>query len=138
VAKTLAFAGRMALIGIHDVTISSFAPYPGSELFNGLREAGRIPALSDEFFHQMMSYGDITHSVSWSECFSDRELAIYRLLGTLIFYLASFARRPIRLFRLAANILRGRSESKLEWGLIAMARRLRGARQDTGCSREAA
>ena len=131
-AQTLAFAGRMALIGIHDVTISSFAPYPGSELFQGLRDTGRIPALNDDFFHNMMSYGDITRSVSWSESISNHELAAYRLLGTLTFYALSFARRPVRLYRLCRNILRGRSESKLEWGLLALARRLFGARQEAG------
>src|SRR5581483_6322628 len=127
VLETMRFMIRMALIGVHDVTVSSFAPYPGSELYEELRANGRIAELSDTFFHDMMSYGDITRSVSWSEHFGGAKLALYRIVATLAFYLISFAGRPVRIFRLVRNIIRGRSESKLEWGLLALGRRVRGA-----------
>ena len=48
--QTVRFLARMGFAGVHDMSISLFSPYPGSELYHKLRKSGKIPELSDEYF----------------------------------------------------------------------------------------
>lgn len=130
--ESLAFVASMAALGIHDVSITSFSPYPGSELFEGLRQAGRIPELDDAYYEGLASYTDVADAVSWSEHVTGRELAIYRVGGMLAFYGVSFLRRPWRPFKILGNVVRRRQESRLEMSLVDMLARLQGAQPTRG------
>ena len=50
----------MARIGVHDASVWTFSPYPGSELFERLRAAGRLPRLDDDYYASLLSYSDVS------------------------------------------------------------------------------
>jgi anaerobic magnesium-protoporphyrin IX monomethyl ester cyclase len=43
IRESIYFIIRMAWVGIHDVSVYLFVPYPGSELFQDLQASGKIP-----------------------------------------------------------------------------------------------
>jgi len=118
--ETWGFLKEMALMGVHDVYIACFSPYPGSELFNQLYEAGQIKEMNDDYFFKLTSFSDISYSHSYSPHLSHRRLTFYRLGGMLLFYTLSYLIRPTRLFRTLWNLLRGREESRGEMTLRQM------------------
>src|SRR4029450_3219595 len=79
--QTVRFLFRMGKAGVHDMSISLFSPYPGSELYHELRKSGRIPVLSDEYFLGLCAYKDFAQSVSYTDGLSPRVLNLYRILG---------------------------------------------------------
>ncbi|MBF0626076.1 MAG: B12-binding domain-containing radical SAM protein [Magnetococcales bacterium] len=125
--KSLGFILRMSiLIGIHDVSVYPFSPYPGSALFQQLYDQGRLPeALSDRWYLSL-SYAEFSALQSYSEHFSRRQLRIYQLLGYLAFYGTTFLARPIRIYRLIRNLITGRHESKGETIIALFLRRFFG------------
>ncbi|MBI5162649.1 MAG: B12-binding domain-containing radical SAM protein [Magnetospirillum sp.] len=125
VRQTLWFCVRMALAGVHDMSISPFSPYPGSELFEDMRAAGRIPDLTDAYFFSLAAYTDITTTTSCSEHISDKALGRYRLWGMLLFYAVLYLGRPWRLVRTIRNVFSDQQESRLEMSLRDLVVRLR-------------
>ena len=117
VLETLRFCVEMAAIGVHDMSISPFSPYPGSELFDDMRRAGRIATLSDEYFYSLAAYTDLTTTISCSEHLSDRAVAFYRIAGMVLFYAVQYVARPWRAIRTARNIFSRHQESRLEMSL---------------------
>lgn len=121
---TMKFLAQIAWLGVHETTITGYIPYPGTELYDGLRNDGRIGEFSDEYFWSLATTSNIKKSVSWSAHISHRALARYRLFGLLWFYGISFARRPRRFFKPLVNVLLGRpEESRMEGSLRALLRR---------------
>lgn len=123
--ETLAFIARMARDGVHDVSVWTFSPYPGSQLFDELRAAGRIPALDDDYFTSLLSYSNLGGAVSYDEHFSSRALERYRLAGMSLFYLTSYLTHPSRPLRSLHNVARHRYESRMEMALANLLRRRR-------------
>jgi radical SAM superfamily enzyme YgiQ (UPF0313 family) len=126
--QTVRFLARMGLAGVHDMSISLFSPYPGSELYHELRDSGRIPDLSTEYFLSLGAYKDFAQSVSYTEGLSPNTLNRYRIMGFLVFYGMQYLTRPWRIARLFANLLGGRQESRLDKSLQDFADRLRNRR----------
>jgi len=123
--ETLLFCVQLAVIGLHDLSISPFSPYPGSELFSGLRQTGRIKQLTDNYFYSLAAYTDLTKTVSLSEHVSDRALGFYRIFGMLLFYGVSYLVRPWRILTILRNVLFSETqESRLEMSLRDMVKRL--------------
>ena len=112
--ETIRFCNELAGIGIHDVNVGPFCPYPGSELFAQLQREGRLGVLDDHYFQMLALYADLTRSRSWSEHVSDRQLLLFRHLAMATFYGHSFARRPLRLLSLFGNVYSGRHQSRLD------------------------
>ena len=127
--QTVRFLARMGFAGVHDMSISLFSPYPGSELYHDLRKAGRIPELSDEYFLSLGAYKDFSMSVSYTDGLSPGVLNFYRILGFLVFYGIQYTVRPWRLVRLFQNLLHHRQESRLDKSLQDLADRIRNRRR---------
>ena len=123
--QPLSFVNDAAVMGVDDVYLASFAPYPGSELFDQLHENGQISTLNDEYFLNLQSLSDILHSHSYSQHISHRMLTFYRLFGISMFYIIRFILHPKRIFRLFVNIIKKREETKLDMALIRMIDRFR-------------
>ncbi|MBT4489597.1 MAG: radical SAM protein [Rhodospirillaceae bacterium] len=104
--ETLLFTIRMAFYGTDDCNISIFSPYPGSELYDELREQGTIPEISDEYFNSLLAQFDFTLPKGYCQHVSGRELAIYRFLGMGSFYGISYLLHPGRLLRLVTKVFR--------------------------------
>ncbi|MFO0625307.1 MAG: radical SAM protein [Polyangiales bacterium] len=130
--ETLGFVARLARAGVHDVSVWTFSPYPGSALFDELRAAGRIPALDDDYFASLLSYSDVAGAVSYSDRVSSAALRRYRLAGMALFYALSYASHPARPVRSLRNVLAARYESRMEMSLGNLLRRLRTARAAVG------
>lgn len=124
VFESYRFILRMAWAGAYDISVWAFSPYPGSELFAEI-SAKRGLIMDDAYYDSLRSYADPTKTISYSEHFSDRTLKLLRLIGTALFYLAQWARRPHRPFKIVWNLLNGRQESRAEMGLYNVIRRSR-------------
>jgi len=124
ILESLRFVATMAIAGVHDVSIWTFSPYPGSELFDALVARGKIGEMNDEYFAALLSYSDLAGAVSWSSNVSSDALRAYRLLGMTLFYALSFGMRPWRVAQLASNAITGRYESRLEMSLANLGRKL--------------
>jgi anaerobic magnesium-protoporphyrin IX monomethyl ester cyclase len=127
--ETVRFLARMGFAGVHDMSISLFSPYPGSELYHDLRKAGRIPELSDEYFLSLCAYKDFSQSSAHTDGLTPRVLNFYRILGIVTFYGIQYAVRPWRIVRLFTNLLQHRQESRLDKSLQDLARRMRSRRE---------
>jgi radical SAM superfamily enzyme YgiQ (UPF0313 family) len=123
--ETLRFVGRMARAGVHDVSVWTFVPYPGCELFELLAARGRLPDLDDDYFADLLSYSDFTRTVSYCDWLSDHELRRYRTAAMALFYGVSYVAHPGRPFRSLANLVRARYESRMEMSLGNLLRRIR-------------
>lgn len=128
VRQTLRFLVRMARIGVHDASVWTFSPYPGSELFGKLRASGRLPRLDDDYYASLLSYSDVSGAVSYADAFDSKQLQRYRVAGLLLFYGASYLTHPARPLRSLYNIATRRYESRLEMSFGNLVRRLSAAR----------
>jgi radical SAM superfamily enzyme YgiQ (UPF0313 family) len=122
--ETLRFILRMSRLGVHDVSVWTFSPYPGSELFEQLRAAGRLPELDDGYYASLLSYSDISGAISYASALSSTTLQRYRLAGLLLFYASSYATHPLRPVRSLYNIATRRYESRMEMSFGNLLRRL--------------
>jgi radical SAM superfamily enzyme YgiQ (UPF0313 family) len=129
--QSLRFILRMARVGVHDVSVWTFSPYPGSELFERLRAAGRLPRLDDDYYASLLSYSDISGAVSYADALDSKQLQRYRLAGILLFYAASYLTHPARPLRSLYNIATRRYESRMEMSFGNLVRRLSTARAST-------
>ncbi|MGE4056045.1 MAG: radical SAM protein [Vicinamibacterales bacterium] len=130
--QTIQFLARMGFAGVHDMSISLFSPYPGSELYHELRKTGAIPELSDEYFLSLGAYKDFSQTASYSDGVGAKALNVYRILGFLVFYGAQYGVRPWRIVRVLMNLAQNKQESRLDKSIQDLARRLRNRRQTEG------
>jgi anaerobic magnesium-protoporphyrin IX monomethyl ester cyclase len=117
---SLVYLAKMAWLGVDDVTIATFVPYPGSQIFEDLRKSGRIPELDDDFYYQLVAYGDAKNASSYAKHLSSRELLTYRLGGMLLFYSLSYLLRPQRLFQTMWHLYRHDHRTRIEKALDSL------------------
>jgi len=110
-AQTLKLVRTMARLGVYDVAVSKFVPYPGSALFKRLQQEGRIH-LDDEFFVSPMDFYT-AKAPSYAQAVSTSRLYWTMLWMFVNFYVISFALRPLRTLRvLARAVLTGKEETR--------------------------
>ena len=85
---------KLALQGVHDVTVSQFTPYPGSEYFDELKAQGLVKGESDELEKVIDFYS--ANDVSYCRSLNPKELYRWMMWLYLNFYVISFLRRPHR------------------------------------------
>ncbi|MGJ3261283.1 MAG: B12-binding domain-containing radical SAM protein [Rhodospirillales bacterium] len=124
VRETYAFIAKMAIAGADDVAVWAFSPYPGSELFEQINATGRLK-LDDAYYDSLRSYADTSRTVSYSENFTDAQLKRLRWIGVAIFYLTSWAYRPLRPFKIVWHVFTGRHETRSEMALANILKRFR-------------
>ncbi|WP_204105258.1 MULTISPECIES: radical SAM protein [Spirulina sp. CCY15215] len=112
--QTIWFLVKIAWSGVYDVSISVFTPYPGSELFQELREENKIPEISDDYFLSLHSLVDPTRTVSWCKKISTEELHLLRILAHLIFFGTQYILRPWRFVHLLSNLISKHEDSRLD------------------------
>jgi anaerobic magnesium-protoporphyrin IX monomethyl ester cyclase len=115
---TYRFILSMSLLGIQDVSVFPFSPYPGSELFAFLCRRGDV-VLSEEYFLSLSQYTDPRYTKSYCENFSPLTLRLLCLAGMCLFYLFSYLRRPSRFLQLVRNVfVKKDGKTKLETALV--------------------
>jgi radical SAM superfamily enzyme YgiQ (UPF0313 family) len=120
--RTLGFGLRAAWMGVDDIPLFPFSPYPGSSLYEQLRAEGRLPPPSDDYFARL-GYMDVTRTASVSRHIGTFELNLYLVLGMSAFYAIGYARHPRRILRTLRNVRADRSETVLEQRLVEFRRR---------------
>lgn len=112
--KTLWAAVRLTVMGVDDVSLYPFSPYPGSELFDQLSREGAIGRLERRYFESLMAFMDIRTGALYCKGVGPRELSFYQSAGMAITYALSYLLFPSRFLRTWRNLKQGRSDSVLE------------------------
>jgi anaerobic magnesium-protoporphyrin IX monomethyl ester cyclase len=94
IRQTMRLVRRLAVIGVDDVVVSKFVPYPGSALFKQLLDDGKIEP-KDSFFLADINYYT-TKAPSYCDAVSPKQLYRTMIWMFLNFYFISFALRPWR------------------------------------------
>jgi anaerobic magnesium-protoporphyrin IX monomethyl ester cyclase len=133
--QTLSLIRRMAVLGVYDVAVSKFVPYPGSELFRRLQREGKIK-LDDEFFVSPMDFYT-SRAPSYADAVSTRRLYWTMLWFFVNFYVISFALRPWRVVRaLSRAVFTGVEETRYaKWFVDVLFTRRRWRRLAGGATR---
>lgn len=92
--ETLSLLRTLALMGVHDVTVSKFTPYPGSDYFNDLLREGLVSYSMDDLGKVINFYSSKNNS--FCKALSSKSLHRWMLWMYINFYLISFLRRPWR------------------------------------------
>lgn len=111
--QSVMFGLRMAWHGCHDLSIWSFAPYPGTELYHKVRESGKISDI-DLNYMESVTYSQIFQNTTFNDNMSVRWINFYRVAGMLLFYIVAFIRDPFRIFKTFNNVFKHKHESRLE------------------------
>jgi anaerobic magnesium-protoporphyrin IX monomethyl ester cyclase len=133
--QTLSLIRRMAVLGVYDVAVSKFVPYPGSELFRRLQREGKIE-LDDAFFVSPMDFYT-AKAPSYADAVSSRRLYRTMMWFFVNFYVISFALRPWRVVRaLVRAAITGREETRYaKWFVDVFFTRRRWRRLAGGAAR---
>jgi len=91
--QTLKFIRKIAWLGVHDLVVNNFTPYPGSENYERLKKEGAIS--DDGHLSNIISYWGASNP-SFNPNFSQRELFYWLIYMQINFYVLSFLRRPWR------------------------------------------
>ncbi len=115
--ETYMFLMKCARIGVHDVFIYSFTPYPGSALFERLKKEGKIKEMNDEYFYQLTTYTKITDAISYTKYLTSRQLKYFKLIGMMLFYMCALGLHPLYMVKVLKNLKSGKAETRLD-GII--------------------
>lgn len=121
--KTLLLMMKYAWVGIDDAAVYAFTPYPGSELYNRLREKKIIPELNNDYFVSLAGFFDLLAPMSYCEKVGPIELNFYRILGMSLFYFLTYVRKPLKIFKTMKNLLTNRSETVFEQKILEWLKR---------------
>ena len=115
VLESLLYAVKLSLVGVHDLAFWSYAPYPGSELFDKLKKEKKVIDFNKDYLDSLV-YSKLTQSKSWNDKMSARWINFYRIFGMIVFYSINYIRRPMRLVRLIKSIrgYNSQHESRME------------------------
>ncbi|MFH0753215.1 MAG: radical SAM protein [Candidatus Omnitrophota bacterium] len=113
VLKTYGLVLRLAVMGMHEINVFPFIPYPGSKIFDELVASGKI-VLNDNYFMGLFAYGDLSRPVSWSDHFGPRMLNFIRIAMMGSFYMLMWLTHPWRLVKMFVNAFQGKTTTKFE------------------------
>ena len=130
--RSLYFIARMAINGVNDVSVWTYSPYPGIEIYAELKQRGKIKEFDDDYFASLLSYADLKNVVSWDDNLSAQVLRIYRIFGLVLFYATSYASNPLRFFRTMRNLMTNRHELRMETTLSIFLKRFNRTRRVEG------
>ena len=131
IAESYLFLAKLAFVGVDDVAVFPFVPYPGSELFFRLVREGKIErgGRGYERFLAENIYNELSRMKSWSEYVSDRQIKVLTVGGMVWFYLWQYAFRPWRVLRTIVRLASNRPKNMLERALDGVIRNFIGGRK---------
>ena len=118
--QTLWTSLRFSFMGVDDMGLNLFSPYPGSELFSYLQTTGKIKKIDHSYFEDLMVFQNIRRSSYFCENIGSRELSFYRLVGLCSFYGFGYLLHPSRILRTIRNYKADRSDTVFEERLFAL------------------
>lgn len=99
VMETIRYVRKLARLGVHDVSISKFTPYPGSQYYLDMAKAGNVP-LDFNSLDKMIDFFS-AEAKSFCPALTSQELHRLMMWGLINFYGLSILYRP---WRLISNI----------------------------------
>jgi anaerobic magnesium-protoporphyrin IX monomethyl ester cyclase len=102
ILNTIRYGLYLAWLGVDDVGISLFAPYPGCEIFRDLHARG-VLQMDDKYFMGLNSRWT-ANQLRVNPNVTPRELAFYRLGFMLLNYIVGYLRYPSRIVRTFLNV----------------------------------
>lgn len=111
--KSYCLLMKLAAIGLQEVNVFPFIPYPGSRLFDEFRNNKKIE-LNNNYFLGLFGYADLASSISWSDKFGPRTLSLLRLFLLINFYAFMFIMHPLRLMHFILKRGKRSCPTKLE------------------------
>ena len=124
VLDTIKFQWRLASIGVDDVPLYMFSPYPGSEIFQNLRNSGDIKQLDEEYYKGLICQMDLLEGNRVPTKLSKKELVFWRIIGMSSFYILSYLCSPSRILRSYKNIFKTRiTDTVFEQRIVELLRR---------------
>jgi anaerobic magnesium-protoporphyrin IX monomethyl ester cyclase len=129
---TLRMGLRAAWMGVDDILMFHFTPYPGTALYEQLRREGCLPEPDTSYFASLDTTA-VQARKSYCQV-PGLELSLYQIVGMGACVITGLIRKPRRLVRLIRNVARGRSESSLEKNVVNLLRRRFTGRQSDSSS----
>ncbi|APR79850.1 Radical SAM domain protein [Minicystis rosea] len=118
VFETIWFCTKLAWIGVEDIPLFPYSPYPGTALYDELLAEGALPEMSNDYLAGL-GYMDMFHTVSMCKAIGATELNVYRIAGMSAFIAVGYARHPSRVLRTLRNVVTGRCVTSLEEKLVS-------------------
>ena len=116
ILQTIWFLAKASYYGATDACPSIFNPYPGSMLFTELVEKKEL-TVSDEYFRTIVFSESLHHFNNYNRNNSKATMLVLLFLSYLVFYVTNYLFRPIRAFRLFANLSTQKYETRGEYML---------------------
>ncbi|MBP8130301.1 MAG: B12-binding domain-containing radical SAM protein [Candidatus Hydrogenedentes bacterium] len=125
ILKSMRFIVRLAWVGVNDVAVYAFVPYPGSVFYEELKTTKGFPAEGDPFdlFLAYSCNNNYAGVCSWDENLTDLQLRLLCMGASLMFYMIEFLLRPWRLGATCYRLVTGRPITLLERMIATLARR---------------
>jgi radical SAM superfamily enzyme YgiQ (UPF0313 family) len=125
---TVKMVRKLAKMGVEDVSVPVFYPIPASELYNNLRESGRIDDSDEMLMAPLNAHMPlVADERNYCENLSSAQLSFYKYWIVANFYGTAYATHPNKLLRMAKNLTSGREESKMEAFVFEMKKKLLGS-----------
>lgn len=123
VLDTTWFLIKASWYGAHDALPSIFSPYPGSELFDRLKNEGKINPESDDYWYSIIYADDYTKGIFYANHLNRATLWFYIILQLLAFYVSNYLFRPQRLWYTFKNMITKNYQSRAEITLAELVKR---------------
>ena len=106
---------RLARAGVDDVSAGFFFPLPSTEIYYELEKQGKVK-MSDDFLKLPIYVHNkfMTSDRVYTPHLTAKQMTRWKYWIVANFYLTSFFTRPLRVFKIFGNFLRGRETSKME------------------------
>ena len=111
--KTYKLILKMAWIGIDDMSVNQFTPYPGSELFEKLIKENQLK-MDETYFESLTLYSSMTKAYSFNKNMPNFTIISFKFISTFTFYAISMLIYPKKFIRLVQNILQGTETTRME------------------------
>jgi anaerobic magnesium-protoporphyrin IX monomethyl ester cyclase len=111
--RTFRYGMNLSIRGVDEVSMNVYSPYPGSELFNQMVDAGKV-TLDDAYLLRLSSnYTDYTKTdlITFNTEMSARQLALWRAASVVSSYMIGYLLYPSRIVRTIRNVFFASNEA---------------------------
>ncbi|MDH5581709.1 MAG: hypothetical protein OEY33_07365, partial [Bdellovibrionales bacterium] len=111
--KTILFSWKCAIVGVHDIGINIFSPYPGSKLFYDLVKEGTV-VLNKDYFDNLFKWEFFNAKEHPCKNVGSFELYCYNFFGMLVFFILTYTFHPRRIIPFLAGIPKRKYKTRME------------------------
>lgn len=117
------FILRCAVLGVHDIAVMIFAPYPGSEDFKKLLQENRL-TFDEKYSYMALARSGIS-TTSYNKNITIYELLVVQYFLLLSFYATAYLTYPYRWISLVKTLFSGMEQTQLDQLIRTKLERLR-------------